>query len=367
MLNCYSKKCFTGIIIVMLLLAKTSFAAIRDTTILQAKKIPGWVSGQVINQDHRPLKDVKVFVKNTQSVALTDTDGHFNIQAPTGSTVVFQLHDYYSNEITVDENAGVTVRLQATYLQSPDKIDVLYGTQSTESVLGAISTVYTSQLTTTPASLYVYALPGQLSGLYTQQTSGFSSFSTASLTYGDVDGLSHISTGAVNARATDNNEITLNVRGQTPVTIIDGVQREISSIDPESIESISVLKDALSSILLGINSSRGILLVTTKKAEAGRPRISFTAESGVQNPLGLPTPLPAYQYAYLYNEAATNDGSAPLYTAADFNAYKNHTDPYGHPDVNWFNTILRKNSPETSYKLNVDGGSGVAKYTIGLS
>ena len=367
MLNCYSKKCFTGIIIVMLLLAKTSFAAIRDTTILQANKIPGWVSGQVINQDHRPLNGVKVFVKNTQSTVLTDSAGHFNIQASTGSTVVFQLHDYYSNEITVDEKADVTVRLQATYLQSPDKIDVLYGTQSTESVLGAISTVYASQLSTTPASLYVYALPGQLPGLYTQQTSGFSSFSTASLTYGDVDGLSHISTGAVNARATDNNEITMTLRGQTPVTIIDGVQREISSIDPESIESISVLKDALSSILLGINSSRGILLVTTKKAEAGRPRISFTAESGIQSPLGLPTPLPAYQYAYLYNEAATNDGSTPLYTAADFNAYKNHTDPYGHPDVNWFNTILRKNSPETSYKLNVDGGSGVAKYTIGLS
>ena len=368
MLYCYSKKCFTGIIILMLMLVcASSYAAMRDTTAKQANTTPGWVTGTVINQDHRAVKDVKVYVKGTTTVATTDADGHFEINAPTGSILVFQVHDYYETELVIGANTNVTVRLLSSYLQSPDNIQVLYGTQSAESEVGAVSTIYTAQITTTPASLYVYALPGQLPGLYTQQTSGFTSFNTNSLTSEGIDGLDHVNSTAINSRPSDNSEITLTLRGQTPVIIIDGVQRSITSIDPESIESITVLKDALSCMLLGINSSKGVLLITTKKAEAGRPRISFTAETGIQTPLGLPTPLPAYQYAYLYNEALTNDGENPFYTAADFNAYKNGTDPYGHPNVNWFNTILDKHAPETSYKLNVDGGTEIAKYNIGIS
>jgi TonB-linked SusC/RagA family outer membrane protein len=354
----------------MLMLAfTTSYAAatVRDTTVKQANTTPGWIKGTVVNGDHRALKDVKVYVKGTSNKATTDADGHFGINAPTGSILVFQAHDYYETELTIGESNDVTVRLLSSYLQSPDNIDVLYGTQSAESELGAVSTIYTSQLTTTPASLYVYALPGQLPGLYAQQVSGFTSFNTNSLTSGGIDGLSHVNSTAINSRPSDNSEISLSLRGQTPVIIIDGVQRSITSIDPESIESITVLKDALSCMLLGINSSKGILLITTKKAEAGKPRISFTAETGIQSPLGLPTPLPSYQYAYLYNEALTNDGQNPFYTAADFNAYKNGTDPEGHPNVNWFNTILNKHAPETSYKLNVDGGNQIAKYSIGIS
>jgi TonB-linked SusC/RagA family outer membrane protein len=269
------------------------------------------------------------------------------------------------------------IRLLDSFLQAPDNLNVLYGTQSAESELGSISTAYTNQLTTTPSSLFVYALAGQLTGLYTQQVSGFSTFNTAALSTGSF-GLNVVNTSSHNLSTTDNNEIGLSARGQAsglingginngPITVIDGIQREISSIDPESIESVSILKDGLSTILMGINSSRPVLLVTTKKAETGAPRISFTAEYGIQQSLGLPTPLPAYQYAYLYNEGLTNDGNPPLYTADDFYAYENHTDPYGHPDVNWFNTILRKNAPITSDKLNVSGGSAFARYSISLS
>lgn len=367
MLNCYSKKCFTGIIILlMLLLAKSSFANVRDTTVKANSKGPDWVTGTVVNQSNRTVKDVTVHVKGSTITAVTDNNGHFEIAANPGSVLVFEAHDYYTFEQTVNNDKEITVRISDSYLKSPAKIDVLYGSEDAESMVGAVSTIYTNQLTTTPASLYVYALPGQLPGLYTQQTSGFTSFSTASLTTASF-GNNVVNSSSQNNKSSDNSEISLNLRGQTPITIIDGVQREISSIDPESIESISVLKDGLSTIMLGINSSRGVLLVTTKKAQAGKPRISFTAETGLQSSLGLPKPLPAYEYAYLYNEAATNDGQPALYSQTAFNAYKNHTDPYNYPDVNWFNTILRKNSPISSYKLNVDGGNEVAKYTIGIS
>lgn len=351
----------------MLMLAQTSYAAMRYTIVSQSTNTPpGWVTGTVINTEGKLIKDVKVSVKNTSTFVMTDEKGHFEIQAPKGTVLVFSVPNYNVTEVTVEDAADITVRLIDTYLQSPERINVLYGTQNIDNVVGSISSIYTNQLTTTNASMFVYALPGQLTGLYTQQTSGFMSFSTVNNTSLNNFALAG-NIASENVHHSNNTEMSLNLRGQTPITIIDGVQRDIDQIDPSSIESISVLKDALSSMLLGINSSKGVLLVTTKQAQAGRPSISFTAESGVQNSLNMPTPLSSAQWAYLYNEALSNDGQAPLYTGADFTAYQNHTDPYGHPDVNWFNTLLRKNAPISNYSLNVTGGNEIAKYTIGLS
>jgi TonB-linked SusC/RagA family outer membrane protein len=372
MLYCYSRKCFTGIIILVLMLVKTVYAGSPDTTVVAKHPAPGQITGIVVNQDANPLKGVEVSVKETRLTVMTDAAGHFTLSASAGNTLRFTMPGYYVKEVSVAQDS-LTVQLLNSYLQSPDKINVLYGTQDVASQLGSISTIYTNQLTTTPASLFVYALPGQMAGVYTQQQSGFTSFNTTALSTSSF-GKNIVNASAHNLFTNDNNQLGISVRGQGsslnntgPITVIDGVQREISSLDPESIESVSVLKDALSTILLGVNSSRGVLLITTKRPEAGKPRISFTAESGIQQSLGLPTPLPAYQYAYLYNEGLTNDGNSAVYTLADFNAYKNHTDPYGHPDVDWFKTILRKNSPMTSYKLNVNGGSNIARYSISLS
>ncbi|TWR24817.1 SusC/RagA family TonB-linked outer membrane protein [Mucilaginibacter pallidiroseus] len=335
--------------------------------------LPGQVSGMVFNQFSAPLKGVKVFAVKSTDTVVTNEKGRFSIAAQKGSTLRFIAKGFNVAQLKVNRTDSIGVQLSDRYLKTTDKIDVLYNTVDADKNLGSVSTIYTNQLTTTPASLYTYALPGQLAGLYTQQASGFGnpqagSPTTAAFLFNYVT--SH------NQTVNDNNgQFNLQVRGardlfnspQPPITIIDGVQREISSIDPETIESISVLKDGLSTILLGINSSNAVLLVTTKKAQAGRTLISFTAQAGIQQSLGLPTPLPAYQYAYLYNEASQNGGGQPLYNAADFEAYRNGSDPLGHPNVNWFNTILRKNAPIRSYKLNVTGGNAVARYSVSLN
>src|SRR3546814_115107 len=155
---------------------------------------------------------------------------------------------------------------------------------------------------------------------------------------------------------TDNSEIMASLRGMRPVTIIDGVQRDISSIAPENIESITLLKDALSTILLGQRSSRGVLLVTTKRALPGGPHVSFTAQTGVQTPVGLPKTLPADQFAWLYNEALQNDGLEAAYTAEDFNAYRSGSSPFTHPNINWYDYLLKDQAPISRYNLGLGGG-----------
>lgn len=352
------KKYFLPFLVCLVITAKS------DISVAQSNASTGQVSGIVVDEYGVPLQGVHVVAKRKTDSVSTNVKGQFEIKAAAGDVLTFTIRNFYVREVKVKGSDTLSIHLIPTYLKSQEKLDVLYSTADQKSVLGSISTIYTNQLTTTPASLYTYALPGQLAGLYTQQVSGFTAPPTGGQSHPDFIGnvVDHN-----NYAPNDNNEITLSLRGQTPITIIDGVQREISSIDPESIESISVLKDGLSTILLGDNSSRGVLLVTTRRPEAGKPRISLTAQTGLQHPLGLPTLLPAYQYAYLYNEALQNDGKPAIYNSSDFNAYRNHSDPMGHPDVNWFNALLQNYSPMTSYRLNVNGGTQVAKYTISVN
>ncbi len=366
MLYCYSKKYLTGIILLVLLVAKINLAAAQDTTSVKNFLHPGWISGVVLDEYSQPLKGVTITVKGKKDVFTSDAGGKFEVDAPSGSVLVFTYPDHLVNEVKVTTGKSLVVKLDETYLKNPAKLEVLYGTANKTNVLGSISTIYTNQLTTTPASLYVYALPGQLPGLYTQQNSGFTSFNLTPLSAGSVIGQTLVNTSSNNNTSSDNSEFSISVRGQSPITIIDGVQREISSLDPESIESISVLKDGLSTILLGINSSKPIVLVTTKRGEVGKPRITFTAATGIQKTLGLPKPLPAYQYAFLLNENLLSDGKIALYNANDFAAFRNHTDPSRHPDVNWFKTILNDHAPMSTYKLNINGGTNVAKYSVSL-
>jgi TonB-linked SusC/RagA family outer membrane protein len=325
------------------------------------------VTGSVVDEYGRTLEGVSVKAKKSNALVQSGSDGQFSIQVQPKDVLLFSYPNYKIITTDVDDSSTIIfAKLTRIYFAQSDKVDVLYETKDASKILGSVSTIYTNQLTSTPASLYAYALAGRLPGLYTQQTRGWESTSNSGLLVQDVDGLYYPYNSHGLKGPNDNTEINLALRGQTPVTIVDGVQRDIYTIDPENIESVTVLKDALSTILLGQRSSRGVVLVTTKKPVSGKPHISFTAQTGIQSPLSLPDPLPSYQYAYLYNEAQSNEDNQLAYTAADFQAYKDHSDPYGHPDVNWFNTILKKNSTINRYSLGVTGGGTSARYSIGL-
>jgi TonB-linked SusC/RagA family outer membrane protein len=337
--------------------------AILVCTNAQAQQ-PARVSGRLLDPYGQPLVAAAVFVKGTGDSTTTDATGNFAIRANRDNTLIIKYPGYHTVQHHVRDTA-VLLRMEEVFIPSPTRIPVLYGEASQSSMVGSVATVYTNQLSTTPATLYAYALPGRLAGLYAQQNSGFRNPGTGNNFDVDIFVGNIPRPGAMEPN--DNTEIGLWLRGQIPVTIVDGVQRDVFSIDPENIESISVLKDGLSTILLGQRSSRGVLLVTTKRARAGKPRVSFTAQTAVQQPLSLPKPLPAWQYAYLLNEALQNDGKQPLYKEADILAFRNHTSPYTHPDVNWYDVIMRDNAPLSRYNLNVNGGGDVARYSVSLN
>lgn len=231
-------------------------------------------------------------------------------------------------------------------LTIPDKVPILYGMQEKGRLVQSTASVYNNQLITNPSPQYLQALAGRIPGLNITFSSG--------------------------GPGLEGNGMSFNIRGaRAQIILVDGVERGYLSLNPEQIESITVLKDALSTVMFGQRSSYGIISVKTKKGDEGKPRISFTVQNGFETPTALPKPLAAWQYATLYNEAKQNDAGTtiipPAYTQDQINAYKNQTDPYTYPDVNWYKTVLNNTAPNNHYNFNIQGSGKGFRYFVDLN
>ena len=254
--------------------------------------------------------------------------------------------------------------IAAVALKAQDApIDSVDHTKS--NTLGASSTVYTNDLIKYQSATILTGLQGRLKGLNVSPFRGMQLLRTDANTKSDIVGAIPNVGGGIYG---DNSEFLISARGQSPVAIVDGVERDLYSRDPEAIESVTIQKDALSNMFLGMRSSRGALIITTKNPDAkGGFHLSLTGKFGISSALKSgPNPLSAYQYAYLLNEALLNDGKSPLYTYDDFEAYRNGTSPYLHPDVNWKDAIMNNSTTSQAYNLNVTGGGRVAQYFVSL-
>jgi TonB-linked SusC/RagA family outer membrane protein len=223
-------------------------------------------------------------------------------------------------------------------INKPRSVERIYTTVPRHLSLASSDAVYSSDILKSPVTSVKSTLTGRLAGLYTVQSSG----------QPGADG------------------VTVSLRGQDPLVIIDGVVANLSIFNLEDVESVTVLKDALGTAMLGVRGSNGALLITTRKGKADKQQISFTAQTSIQTPVGAPKTLGAYDYTRLYNEALVNDGLPALYSNADLDAYKNGTDPYGHPDVDWRKEILKESSRFDRYSLSATGGNKFARYYISL-
>lgn len=155
--------------------------------------------------------------------------------------------------------------------------------------------------------------------------------------------------------------------GRNILVIVDGIESSIDQLVPEEVESISVLKDASATAIYGSRGANGVLLVTTKRGNKGPIVIKFSTQQGFTQAQGLPDYLDSYNYAKLFNEALINDGKQPLYSQSDLEAYRSGSDPKFHPNVNWYNEILKKVAPTSNYNLNLSGGNDWVRYFVLLN
>ena len=325
------------------------------------------ITGKVVDQYGNPVSDVTVTMKNSNFKAVTGVDGIFKFQLKKGDILCLSHPGFIHKEIKVNKlkktERVFRVTLDEHFIKDKELISGPYEGKDKNHFLGSASTIYTDKLSSMMGTTILPALEGRLSGLNITQYRGARIHQTSANSTSDIVGNVPVFGEGFYS---DNTEFNVGSRGIAPVVVIDGIQRELYSIDPEAIESVSIQKDALSSMFLGMRSSRGALVITTKEPIKQGFQLSFTGRFGVQSALKTPNPLSAHQYAYLLNEALQNDGKEPFYTYDDFNKFRTQSNPYTHPNVNWFDEILNKTSTTQSYNLNVTGGNKFAQYFVSV-
>jgi len=312
---------------------------------LQQEKI---ISGKVVDEDSNPLEAVTVLLKGTQQQTLTNSEGNFQFPAGvTGAALVFSAVGFEEQEVTLTYQFPMTVRLSAVVGELEEVVIVgMNNRQTRRSVTGAMASIQTKELRQSPVANLSNALAGRLPGLITVQSTGQPGDDGSALyirgvsTYGNT----------------------------SPLVVIDGLPRSqanFSQLDPNEIESVTILKDASSTSLYGIQGANGVIVVTTRRGISNeQPQVSFTAQQAFQQPVRLPRQMNALQQALYYNEYDVNDGRQPRFDETALSKISDKSDPYLYPDVDWYNEILRSTSSQNQYNLNISGGANAVRYFI---
>lgn len=301
------------------------------------------ISGKVIDDTGETVIGATVRVEGTTTATVTDIDGTFSIKAAIGDKLVISYVGYETKTVEIVDNHLLQIEIVPSESLLDEVVVVGYGQQKKASVVGAISTVSTKELKQSPTANITNALAGKLPGLVTVQSSGEPGADLASLY---IRGISTFS------------------GSQNPLILVDGVERDIKNMTAMEIESISILKDASATAVYGVRGANGVVLVTTKRGQSGKPTVSFNADFGLQSPTRLPEMVNSYEIATLLNEGYINEGYNPLYSQEELDAYRYGTDPYNYPDTDWMDVMLKDQTPLQQYNLSISGGTDKAKYFV---
>ncbi|WP_346238366.1 TonB-dependent receptor [Niabella insulamsoli] len=304
------------------------------------------VSG-IVKDKTGPLSNVSVTIKESSGGTTTNEEGEFSIRTDINHTLVFTLVGYLTFEMTPGQDSTLEITLQSNAQGMDEVVIVGYGTKKRVTNTGATSAISAEAIRTVPTANVQNALTGRLPGFFSQQRSGQPGRDASDFF---IRGIS-----------------SLNPDGNKPLIIVDDIEytyEQLSQINVNEIENITILKDASTTAVYGIKGANGVLIVTTRRGASGRPRINARIEGGLQSPVRKLEFLNAYNSALLENEAYTNDGLNPPFTSEDLEHFRTGDDPYGHPDVNWYNAIFKPFSLQTNSNVDVSGGNDIIKYFV---
>jgi TonB-linked SusC/RagA family outer membrane protein len=325
-----------GLCLLVIALCSTFMAFSQET-------IP--ISGNVVDSaDNSLLNGVSVLVEGTTQGTITDAEGKYTITASSNSTLVFRRIGYSQKEVSVDNRRTINISLSSSNQKLNQIVVVGYGTQKKSSVTAAISTLKGDEIASTPITNLSNGFVGRMSGIIFRQGSGEPG-ADASNIY--IRGIS--TTGSTQ-----------------PLVVVDGIPRDFQDLDPNTIETITVLKDAAAVAPYGVAGANGVILVTTKRGKTGTPSLTYNGYIGFQNPTVLPSYVNSFQYASLRNAASINEGNPPRFSDYALQKYKDGSDPDAYANSNATKDLIERNTPLTSHNIEMSGGTDRIKYYASL-
>jgi TonB-linked SusC/RagA family outer membrane protein len=328
------KLCLLMLCGMLLLVAQQAFAQ-------QQKNI----FGHVKDEQGLPMPSVSVHLVGTTQGTMTDANGSYKIKAPENAILEFSFIGYEKKTIKVtdiwDGNVVMTEDKKARDLN--EVVVVAYGTQKKANLTGSVAAIGEKELQNRPVTNLNDALQGTMAGVTITTTGGQPG-----------------SSGNINIRGIG----TLN--NSSPMVVVDGIIGSLSDVNPNDVQSVSVLKDAASAAIYGSRAANGVILVTTKRGKSGKMQVNYNAYAGKQKATNLPDFLPSWQAATLYNQALANEGQTPYWTENDITLFKNQTDPDTHPNTDWQGFLYKGSGFQQNHAVNISGGDDKTQYAFSL-
>ena len=299
------------------------------------------ISGIVTDASGSPLPGVNILIEGTSTGAQTDFDGNYTIKASEGDVLVFSYIGMKTVKQTVGSEATYNISMVDDANTLQEIVVVGYGAKLKTDLTGAVGTVKSENLVQAPAATATELLSGRVSGLITKQAAG----------------------------TPGNDATTINIRGfGTALVLVDGVETSMDRLDPNDIESVSVLKDGAAAVY-GSRAGNGVVLVTTKRGKIGKTKISYHGNLSFQSPTKSRNYVDSWEYATLIREADLNGNSLidDTYSEEDVAKFKAGNDP-NYPNQDWNDAVFKETVPMSQHNLNVRGGAENVKYfaSIGL-
>lgn len=302
------------------------------------------ISGVVRNESNEPLDGAIISVPdNPEYTTSSDKDGKFIMEIPSGASMVICKIPGYRNQTMkftlnkpvefclISDIAGQDTSLEVAMLQKERK----------GGYTGAISTVQGEELVKTPNSGFSATLTGRLAGLTSIQSTSTPA-DDATTMY--IRGLNSIN-------------------GNSPLVVLDGIPAplfDMNTLDANTVESVSILKDAAAKALYGPRASSGVILITTKRGEIGRTKVNVNMDFSIQQATQRPKIVSTGEYAQMRNQALLNDGGTPLYSLYEIAGFTDGTMP-GH---DWYDTFMNDAASMQRYNVNISGGNNRVKYLV---
>jgi TonB-dependent starch-binding outer membrane protein SusC len=310
------------------------------------------IRGRVTGTDDEALPGVTILLKGSQQGTISDATGAFSISVPDRSAVlVFSFVGYLSQDVPVGNNSVLNITLLVDNKSLDEVVVVGYGTQKKRDLTGSVASISKEELRTLPLTSADQALQGKVAGVQVTQTSGEPG-------------------GGITVRIRGGNSIQAS---NEPLFVVDGIpffnslnnadgglkavpaSNPLTTLNPNDIESIDILKDASATAIYGSRGANGVVLITTKKGKTGKPRIDFDMYRGIQTPTNLVEMASAKEYATYINEAFVNNGGVAPFKAAELETLGEGTD--------WLKEVTQRGKQE-SYNISMAGGTETTKYAI---